>query len=156
MTKPNVVFFGYDFTPKTTPKVFLRTLLYSTAAKGVVIESIFVEVSNNGRSETFSFWGYGETNKLSPGSGLFVDKAGFAANHRFVLSVQKPSFPFQAGEYKIDVFAKIVGNDKILKLSTLNVTLTGEHADALSGHDGVLFELSPETQNYVGHSNKKA
>lgn len=155
MTQPNVISFGYDFTPKTTPKVFLRTLLFSTAARGVVIEAIYVEVSNDGRTEMFGFWGYGETNKLSPGSGLFVDKAGFAANHHFVLSVEKPLFPFEAGDYKIEVFAKIVGRDKTLKLSTIDVTLTAEHATALSGHDGVLFELSPETQKYVGHLNKQ-
>lgn len=155
MTKPNVVFFGYEFAPKTTPKVFLRTLLFSTAARGVVIESLYVEVSNSHRKETFGFWGYGETNKLSPGSGLFVDKTGFAANHHFVLSVDKPPFPFEAGEYRIEVFAKIVGRDRVLKLSILELTLTAVHSAALSEHDGVLFELSPETQSYVGHLNKK-
>jgi len=156
MTKPNVVFFGYDFTPKITPKVFLRTLLFSTAARGIVIESMYVNVSNDGRTETFSFWGYGETNNLVPGSGLFVDKTGLAANHHFVLSVDKPPFPFEEGDYKIDVFAKIVGKEKVLKLSTIDVTLTAEHAQALSGHDGVLFELSPETQEYAGHINRKS
>lgn len=34
MTKPTIVFFGFDEVPKPTPKVFLRTMLYSTATRG--------------------------------------------------------------------------------------------------------------------------
>jgi hypothetical protein len=33
MTKPAVVFFGFDNVPKTTAKIFLRALLYSTAIR---------------------------------------------------------------------------------------------------------------------------
>ncbi|MBL7507898.1 hypothetical protein INQ20_26675, partial [Escherichia coli] len=38
MTMPTIVFFGHDIVPKPTPKIFLRTLLYSTAAQGQVVE----------------------------------------------------------------------------------------------------------------------
>jgi hypothetical protein len=44
MTKPAIVFFGYDFTPRTTPKVFIRTLLYSTSNQGHVVESMHAHV----------------------------------------------------------------------------------------------------------------
>lgn len=81
MTKPNVVFFGHDHAPKTTAKIFFRTLLFSTAARGSVIESMYVKVSNKSKTEIFSFWGYGQTNNLVPGSGLFVPKTGIAAVH---------------------------------------------------------------------------
>ena len=42
MTRPNIVFFGFDDVPKTTAKIFLRTLLYSTAVRGQVVEGMFV------------------------------------------------------------------------------------------------------------------
>lgn len=38
MTKPNIVFFGFDAVPKTTAKIFLCTLLYSTAVRGQAVE----------------------------------------------------------------------------------------------------------------------
>ncbi len=64
MTKPAIVFFGFEDVPKTTAKVFLRTLLYSTAVRGQVIERMFVKLLHNGREQVFSFWGYGETTVL--------------------------------------------------------------------------------------------
>lgn len=57
MTKPTIVFFGYDTVPKPTPKVFLRTLLYSTATRGQVIEGMRVIVRYEGGERVFSFWG---------------------------------------------------------------------------------------------------
>ena len=155
MTKPNVVFFGYDFSPKTTAKIFLRTLLFSTSTRGNVIESMFVKLSHADKTETFSFWGYGETNNLVPGSGLFVDKNGYAANHHFVLSIEKPPYVFEAGEYSLAVFAKIIGKQDIQRLSTIDLTLTSDHARALATQDGVLFEFMPDTQTYNGHLNKR-
>ncbi len=155
MTKPAVVFFGYDHIPKTTAKIFLRTLLFSTSAQGIVIESMYVRITAGNHTETFSFWGYGETNKLVPGSGLYVDKAGLSANHHFVLSVDKPAYNFAEGDYKIDVYAKTVGKRMAQKLSTIEICLGAEHAASASKQDGVLFGLSPETQNYVGHINSR-
>ena len=155
MTKPNVIFFGYDFVPKTTPKIFLRTLLFSTAAQGNVVESMYVKISRGEKTENFSFWGYGESHNLVPGSGLYVGKTGISANHHFVLSIDKPAYEFGQGDYKIDVYAKVFGIHAIAKLSTVKVSLTAANADALAEHNGVLFELSPETQNYVGHLNNR-
>lgn len=74
MTRPNIVFFGFDDVPKTTAKIFLRTLLYSTAARGQVIEGMFVKLLHEGSEQVFSFWGYGETKQLVPGSGLYVGR----------------------------------------------------------------------------------
>jgi len=152
MTTPNVVFFGYDFVPRTTPKIFLRTLLYSTSVQGLVIESMYARLSNAKGTETFSFWGYGETNNLVPGSGLFVGKSGIAVNHHFVLSVDKPPYEFDPGDYTIDIYARTVGQKTPEKLSTLSLTLSSDLAAALSENDGVLFELDPETQTYREHT----
>jgi hypothetical protein len=109
MTKPTIIFFGFDTVPKPTPKVFLRTLLYSTAIRGQVIEGMYAKVRRNNNERIFSFWGYTETEKLSPGSGLHVSQTGLAANHHFVLSVHEDDYRFEPGAYEIDVIADVVG-----------------------------------------------
>jgi hypothetical protein len=154
MTKPTIVFFGYDTVPKLTPKVFLRTLLYSTATRGQVIEGMHAIVRYDGSERVFSFWGYGETEKLSPGSGVHVSRTGLAANHHFVLSVHEEAYCFKPGAYEIDVIADVVGRRKPTKLGTIKLALSDELAAALAQHDGVLFERKI-SGNYEGHAREK-
>lgn len=123
MTKPTIVFFGYDMVPRAIPKVFLRTLLYSTAIRGQVVEGMFAKVRHGGSEQVFSFWGYGETKKLTAGSGLHVSKTGFAANHHFVLSVHETEYRFEPGDYDIEVFANVVGRKAAVHLSMIRLTL---------------------------------
>src|SRR5579863_8239434 len=69
MTQPTLVFLGRD-GPGNRPKIFLRTLLYSTGSKGWVIDGMYLRVYQRDWSYVFDGWAYGETDKLSPGSGL--------------------------------------------------------------------------------------
>ncbi len=155
VTKPNVVFFGFDAVPKTTAKVFIRALLYSTAIRGQVIEGMFAKLRHGGEETIFSFWGYGETNRLVPGSGLYVGQTGVAVNHHFVRSVNEAAYEFAAGKYEIEVFARLVGRRSPSRLIAFDLTLSQEHADALARRCGVLFELSPDGQLYVGHARDR-
>jgi hypothetical protein len=87
MTQPTVIFFGPD-TPRARedtplPKVFLRTLLFSTSKRGRVIESMHVALSRNETHQNFNIWVYGDE-KLVRGSGLFVGETGVAATHHFL------------------------------------------------------------------------
>ncbi|AZI37884.1 hypothetical protein NT2_13_00750 [Caenibius tardaugens NBRC 16725] len=154
MTKPTIVFFGYDTVPKPTPKVFLRTLLYSTATRGQVVEGMYAVVRHCNAERVFSFWGYGETEKLSPGSGLHVSRTGLAVNHHFVLSVHEDAYQFEPGNYEIDVIADVVGQTKPVKLSTICLTLNTDHVAALAKHNGVLFERKIDGE-YEGHSRDR-
>jgi hypothetical protein len=154
MTRPTVVFFGYDFQPKMTAKIFMRTLLYSTSVRGKVIEGMYAKLQHGDNEETFGFWGYGETNRLVPGSGLYVSQSGVGANHHFVLSVDRPPYRFTTGNYIIEVFARIVGQQSPLKLSEIKITLTTDHATALATEQGVLFELGPDSDGYTGHERE--
>lgn len=152
MTKPTVVFFGFDNVPKTTAKIFLRALLYSTAIRGQVIEGMFAKLRHENDEQVFGFWGYGETKQLVPGSGLYVGQTGIAVNHHFVLSVHEPAYEFSSGEYTIEVFARLVGKKKPVKLVAVSVSVTEEHASVLSRRGGLLFELNPDGQGYIGHA----
>ena len=151
MTTPTIIFFGYDVVPKVTPKVFLRTLLYCTAIKGKIVEGMYVSVRHRDSEQVFGFWGYGETEKLTHGSGLYVSKTGVSANHHFVLSVHASEYAFDAGDHLITVFARIVGDKKPTQLAQIVVNLKPELADALGHRKGVLFERTAEGQ-YEGHT----
>lgn len=151
MTKPTIVFFGFDVVPKPTPKIFLRSLLYSTSARGKIIEGMYVRLSHAGTEQIFSFWGYGEANKLSPGSGLYVGQTGIAANHHFVLSVHQPGYEFKPGAYTIRVFARLVGKSRPVEFPAVSLSVTEEQASALMNKAGVLFELGPDSEGYIGH-----
>lgn len=154
MTKPTIVFFGFDTVPKPTPKVFLRTLLYSTATRGQVVEGMYARVRRGEDERIFSFWGYGETEKLSPGSGLHVSRTGLAANHHFVLSVHETAYRFEPGSYEIDVIANVVGRREPIKLATIELSLSEEHSAALQQHEGVLFERKISGE-YEGHARER-
>ena len=140
MTRPTVIFFGYDTVPRRrTPKIFLRTLLYSTSARGRVVETMYVKLCRGGSEQIFSFWGYGETNKLTAGGGLFVEQTGIALNHHFVLSVQHTGYQFVEGAYSILVFARVVGRSTPIKLYTISLKLSKVDAGTyLAGGVGIL------------------
>src|ERR1035438_3053508 len=58
MTQPTVIYFGPD-TPRTgdrlpLPKVYLRSLLFSTAKRGRVVECMYVAVSRNETRQNFN------------------------------------------------------------------------------------------------------
>lgn len=154
MTKPTIVFFGFDEVPKPTPKVFLRTLLYSTATRGQVVEGMYAKVRRCNNERIFSFWGYGETEKLSAGSGLHISRTGLAANHHFVLSVHEADYRFESGSYEIDVIADLVGRKKPITLATIELSLSDELATALERHEGVLFERKIGG-DYEGHTRER-
>jgi len=153
MTRPTIIFFGYDTVPRRrTPKIFLRTLLYSTSARGQVVETMYVKICRSGSEEVFSFWGYGETNKLTAGGGLFVGQTGIALNHHFVLSAQKTDYEFHEGPHSIHVFARVSGRKRPIPLDTIYITLSRVDAGTyLAGGVGILFELEWDTGKYTGH-----
>jgi hypothetical protein len=155
MTKPNIVFFGFDDAPKISAKVFLRTLLYSTAVKGQVVEGMFVKLHDVRGEQVFSFWGYGETKQLVPGSGLYVGQMGVAANHHFVLSAHQSAYEFTPGEYTIEIFARLVGKQHPIKLHAVSVYVTEEHASILAQRGGVLFEIKSDGREYVASAQEK-
>lgn len=154
MTKPTIVFFGHDAVPKLTPKIFLRTLLYSTSIKGKLVESMYAKLRCGDSAQIFSFWGYGETTQLTPGSGLYVGREGVALNHHFVLS-EHLNYAFGPGHYEIEIFGSLAGQARPTLLSTLKLRLSEEQARALSGDKGVMFELDPSDQSYTGHIDSR-
>ena len=109
MTQPTVIFFGPDGRSTSGRrkhlKVFLRTLLYSTAHRGQTIESLYVNLERAQHRHNFPIWVYGDK-QLARGSGLFVLAEGIACNHHFLLPEERSNFTPVAGEYVLRLYAK--------------------------------------------------
>jgi hypothetical protein len=112
MTQPTVVYLGPDskggWPGPPPPKIFLRTLLYSTGKRGRMIESLHVSVARNETKQNFNIWVYGDE-KLVRGSGLFVGEEGVTSNHHFLAPKDGSVFAFVAGKYRIELFAQLIG-----------------------------------------------
>lgn len=154
MTRPSVIFFGKDGGGSTAAKVFLRTLLYSTADKGQYIESMYIKLSRGETVTTFNIWTYGETKNIKRGSGLFVGKQGVEADHHFLLPKQA-SLDFRAGDYTLDVYVELVGK-KPKQIWKQHLTISKKEAKGLKPtHAGLYFDWQPEVQEYETYLEDK-
>ena len=159
MTHPTVIFFGPDMprspVEEALPKVFLRTLLFSTSKRGRIVQNMYVSLTRSDTVQNFNIWTYGETEKLVRGSGLFVGETGVAANHHFLIPREGVSFQFTEGQYRLDVYAHLLGDrERILLFShilevTREAAVFVEHAKA-----GIYFDWWPDTSHYLIHIEK--
>ncbi len=130
MTQPTLVCLKRE-GPSMRPKIFLRTLLYTTGPKGRVIENMYLNVRQDYGTHTFDFWGHTESGKLTLGSGLFVGSTGIASDHHFNPREGLENFVYGGGDYLIEVFATIVGRAKPEKLTELTFTVPNQQAAEL-------------------------
>lgn len=159
MTQPTVIFLGPD-TPAARdypppPKVYLRTLLFSTSKRGRIIESMHLRVTRNETHQNFSIWVHGETT-LVRGSGLFVGETGVAANHHFLTPRDASGFRFTEGHYRIEVFAHLLGDKRRTLLFSQGLEITRDLAARLEEPGaGLYFDWSPDSSRYIPHVEKR-
>ncbi len=129
MTQPTLLCLKRD-TPSNQPKIFLRTLLFTTGFKGIVIQSILLKVHNRLGTYLFDFWGHTEGGKLTLGSGLFVGPTGIACDHHF--NPRRGSdFQYVDGAYRIEIVAVLVGRPQPIKLMEVVFTVDDWNAAQL-------------------------
>lgn len=154
MTQPTLIFFGPDGgfeNGKAPAKVFLRTLLFATSRRGRVIESMHLRVTVNETVQNFNVWAYGEE-RLVRGSGLFVGETGVSANHHFVMPRDGNTFRFIQGTYRIEVFAKLLGDTKPLMLFSQSLEVKAEEAKEMADKElGLYYDWGPDAGRYVSH-----
>lgn len=151
MTRPTYICMRRD-EATNWPKIFVRTCLYSTGAKGLLVESIYLKVHrDDGTEYLFDFWGHTEARRLTIGSGLFVGQTGTANDHHFNHRGPLESFIYAAGVYRIEILAKVVGKSA-RKLSEIECTITGEQsADLVQRlHGQIDFYLDNDRNEYIG------
>ena len=159
MTQPTVIFFGpdgrQDSSHRKHLKVFLRTLLYSTAHRGQTIESLYVKLQCGELHQNFSIWVYGDK-QLARGSGLFIPAEGIACNHHFLLPEERSNFKLMAGEYTVRLYAKKANSSSARELIAVRLAISGEQALELQeGDAGIYFDWEPEHQIYQTHIDRK-
>ncbi len=159
MTQPTVIFFGPDgskFEDQKKNKIYLRCLLYSTAKRGQVLESLHVALHRNESKQNFNIWVYGEKGNLKRGSGLFIPQEGVTFDHHFLLPSDGANFTFLAGVYKLVVFAKFVGNNAPHELAAIQLSITDVQASRLSEpNTGIYFDWGPDQQTYHSHTDAR-
>lgn len=153
MTRPAVIFFGLNGQPSQGAelKIFLRTLLYSTAKRAQIVEGMYVTARRGESVQTFNIWVYGDTGRLLRGSGLRVAEDGVVCNHHFVLPKDGTPFLFLAGEYTLEVYVTLVDQQAPLLLWRKNLRLSQEQATAIRQGSGVYFDWGPDSKAYHSH-----
>jgi hypothetical protein len=152
MTRPTIIcLLGQN--EEDSPKIFIRTLLYSTADNGRYVQDMFIKIRGDHGSQYFNIWAYGDKD-IVRGSGLFVNKSGFSSYHHFLLPNEAGKFNFSAGEYVIEIFVEVV-NKNPKKLFESKLLLNEQQAEDLINHKAVYFDWVSKTQSYVGHSDIK-
>lgn len=150
-THPSLIAFRYDLIGTNAPlaKIFLRTLLFSSAKRGQVVESLFLRVQEGSRRAEFSFWGHGDKD-LVGGSGMFVPETGVVTNHHFNPLETETPFLFAGGSYSLELVAKLIGSEKHQSLWRVNVEMpVGAFNTPIVREKAVLFSWSPEQNRYV-------
>jgi hypothetical protein len=153
MTQPTVVYFGPDVSrvEGEHPKVFLRTLLYATAKRGCIVESMYVRLRRCEVVQRFNVWVYGEEH-LTRGSGLFIPDAGVTTNHHFLLPFDGARFAFLPGMYTLELFASVVGEKSSRLLTAIVLCVTEDQSAALASSEyGLYFDWSPDEVDYRSH-----
>lgn len=159
MTRPTVIFFGPD-TPRFSetashPKIFIRTLLFSTSKRGRVIESMHVTITRNETKQNFNIWVYGD-DKLVRGSGLFIGETGVSANHHFLAPSDGSEFRFSEGLYVLEVHVKLLGDNATQCLLRQSLVISHEHANALKEPGtGLYFDWGPDSERYIPHIDRR-
>ena len=150
MTQPTTVMFGPDGEHHDgDPKIYLRSLLYSTAKRGYVIENMFVRLSRGEHRQSFPIWVLGNET-LARGSGIFVGEQGVIANHHFLLPPDTDKYIFKAGEYRLEVFARIVGAGNAEKLWSSSLVISESDAVKLARpNNAIYFDWGPDSNRYI-------
>ena len=155
MTQPTTIYFGPDGARDPLPKVYLRTLLYSTAKRGQIIESMFVRLRRGESVQTFNIWVHGPET-LVRGSGLYVGENGVVSDHHFLLPDDGTKFDFLRGAYKLEVYASLVNRSQSRRLADITLSVSDRVADQLQDKQyGVYFDWGPDSRQYHAHLRRR-
>lgn len=145
-----MIVFAHD---GSSPKIFLRTLLYTTGMRGHIIESMYLNVRRGESSCNLSTWGYDNNEGLELGSGLRVGVEGATSYHHFLPPKNATEFKFLPGEYQIQIYAQPADSSSPVLLSNLTLSLTNEQSAQLINNEdmALFFQWGPASKTYIPH-----
>jgi len=144
MTRPTIICFAPS-NGKDAPKIFIRTLLYSTSELGQYVQNMYIKATRGSEVFYFNIWGYGDNGTVR-GSGLFLNKSGVVVYHHFLLQENTIGFEFNKGTYLIEVYAETVKN-KVIKLFADQLILSEKQKEQAP----TFFDWIPNEQRYASH-----
>jgi hypothetical protein len=143
--------FGDEFKKN---QVFVRCMLFSTAARGSVVENMYARVKRGERAQNFSIWVHGQTNEMERGAGLSVSQNGLTRNFHFLLRQDEPDFQLVAGDYDVEIYCRILNQRDEVLLTKVNLNLN--HQLLAETSRGIQFDWAPDSNTYVGHVASKS
>lgn len=153
MTRPTMMAFVHE---GESPKIVMRSMLFSTAHRGNVVESLHATLQRETTTMTLAFWGYGETTVLQRGGGLFVGREGVALYHHFTTLPANFAHKFQPGSHTVRFFACLLGKDGPQCLIEATIELTEEMVKILNEKSGgVMFNWHPEDNRYLPDTTRR-
>jgi len=152
----------FALLPENSPfggqiKLFMRVLVFSTSQRGRVIESMTVTLKCEGKSFPLNYWMYGEANKLTIGSGVFVGHEGISVNHHFVPTNALSANDFISGHYIADIYAHLLGDNSPIKLFKLEFELSENEISTIrtSNDKAIYFTWDQELNKYKSHIDSR-
>jgi len=150
MTQPTTVMFGPDGRHhEGDPKKFsASTSIFDsktrTRNRKYVCKSFTwrtpTELSNLGTRQRETFSGY----------GIFVGDQGVVADHHFLLPPDAERYVFKAGEYRLEVFGRIVGAREATVLWSNSLIVSESDARMLTqAHNAIYFDWGPDSNRYI-------
>jgi hypothetical protein len=156
MSQPTQILLGPDGpTFDGSWKIYLRSLMYTTGKRGIVIENMFVEVSKGETIINFPIWVLGEE-RLARGGGLFVGEQGAIANHHFLQSRETEKWVFRSGDYRLQVYAQLAGKKAAELLFETILTISSDQSKELeTSNTAIFFDWGPKSRSYLSHIDRR-
>lgn len=153
MTKPTVIFMGPDGQGSNHKKIFIRTLLFSTADNGRYVQNMYIRLQRGESVQNFNIWVYDDNSGLVRGSGLYISRTGLACNHHFLMPRDGSKYEFLEGAYTLQIFIEpIAGKPHKLFEQMLSINKDQEKEMRNKGV-GIYFDWAPNTQSYDSHTD---
>lgn len=131
-------------------KIVIRSLLFCTARKGLIVESMHAVLNHEKKSTIFAFWAHADVAEVRRGGGLFVGFEGVASYHHFCLLSGSQNHVYDAGPQSLEIYATILGEDRARKLAECELVLEPPAIQVLVQKCGsVMFNWSPDERRYV-------
>lgn len=147
LTRPTAIFFVRDGSDDKF-KIVVTALLYSTAKRGQVVESMFIKIIQEDSVTTFSEWVYWEGDRVHLG-GVKIGEEGRTLFDHFLLSDETDNFDFASGKYSLEIYALKIGAKNPIRLFQTEFTLEAKTVEAVKPRGpGFALFLNPDTKSY--------
>lgn len=113
-----------------------------------MLENTYIRLRRGETQQNFTIWVYRERD-LTSGIRLFIGQEGIATNDNFMTPTYVGSFDFSAGDYRLEVFGKVVGRDQVFSLAVIDLKIDQREAKKLRERDaGIYFDWGPDAERY--------